>query len=54
MVKNASANYHAVGSFIGVVITDHVIAAVLKAFDTSNIDDPCPKIPKFTDLADKD
>lgn len=54
MVKNASADYHAVGSFIDVVTTAHVIAAALKAFGMSNIDDPCPKIPKFTDLADKD
>lgn len=54
VVKNASADYHAVGSFIDVVTTAHVIAAALKAFGMSNIDDPCPKIPKFTDLADKD
>lgn len=54
VVENASADYHAVGSFIDVVTTAHVIAAALKAFGMSNIDDPCPKIPKFTDLADKD
>lgn len=54
MVKNASADYHAVGSFIDVVTTVHVITAALKAFGMSNIDDPCPKIPNFTDLADED
>lgn len=54
VVKNASADYHAVVSFIDVVTTAHVIAAALKAFGMSNIDDPCPKIPNFTDLADKD
>lgn len=40
--------------FIDVVTTAHVIAAALKAFGMSNIDDPCPIIPNFTGLADKD
>lgn len=54
MVKNASADYYAVGSFIDVVTTAHVITAALKAFGMSNTDDPCSKIPKFNGLADKD
>lgn len=53
VVKNVSADYHAVGSFIDLVTSAHVIAAALKAFGMSNIEDPCPKIPMFTDQADE-
>jgi hypothetical protein len=51
--SSASANYHAVGSFVDLVTSAHVIAAAMKAFGMSNIDDPCPKIPLFFDAADE-
>ncbi|XP_033738678.1 uncharacterized protein LOC117326153 isoform X3 [Pecten maximus] len=53
VTKNVSADYHAVGSFIDLVTSAHVIAAALKAFGMDSIEDPCPKVPLFTESADE-